>query len=454
MPSPANFVVGPKPKLAALLFWLALTAQGVMAYFAAKPWMTGDSEFYLELAGSIDHGFYGWALDGGYQPDALRPPGYPIILWLLLHKLSIPVPQLIGLQIGAYMASVFLIDRFLIKHRISTVPFRVLAVIYPFGAMYSAFLMAEAWVTFALTLLALLLMRKELNASRLAFAGAIAGVAALIRSDLLLLPFVVGVVVVWREWGSNRGAATFGRAVIPALVAAAVLSPYALWNARHFGKLSPVPVAAAVGNSLYLSTWQGQLPLQDMNALYDGVFTRRVEASGLGAEIRRLNSSFGAPPQIAPFNPASYPTPELQIRSSEVFGQAAYDRIREDAGHYARHVLRNMWALWNTSAYPHSVPSIGRLGLAMISAFVFLAGLIGLIISLQRGWPVRAYGGLIMLYPMVVHLPLHTEARYTAAARPLLLMFASCAVLWVLNLYRDRRGRQIAQQRHAAGGSQ
>lgn len=29
------------------------------------------------------------------------------------------------------------------------------------------------------------------------------------------------------------------------------------------------------------------------------------------------------------------------------------------------------------------------------------------------------------LYPMIVHLPFHTEARYTAAARLLLTMFAA-----------------------------
>ena len=52
-----------------------------------------------------------------------------------------------------------------------------------------------------------------------------------------------------------------------------------------------------------------------------------------------------------------------------------------------------------------------------------------------------------MLYPMIVHLPPHTEACYTAAARPLLLMFAAATLHWLFVQY----GAHAAERRQEVG---
>lgn len=442
-----NLQNGPGRKIFDLLFWVGLAAQAVLALVVNRPWMTGDSDFYLRLAESLDQGFYGWLQGGTVQPDALRPPGYPIALWLLLHRLHASVGLVVALQMALYVASILLIDRRLGKDGFSLVPFRVLALIYPFGAIYSGFVMTEAWAMLALTGLALLVSSKELTTPKVAFAGAVAGLATLFRSDLLLLPMIVAIIAIIRDWRGIAAPMLLWRALVPVLAGAAMLAPYAVWNARQFDRPSPIPVASAVGNSLYLATWQGKIPLDDLNALYGGVVTPRVERAGLDDEIRSLNASFGADPLTPPFNPAAYPTAELQRQSSHTFGRAAVRRIIADPGDYALHVVRNLWALWNTSAYPSMIPAIGRLGLIVISALVCIAGLIGLLVTARSRRPIAA-AGLILLYPMVIHLPLHTEARYTAAVRPLLLMFAALAVLWLVTCYRERRwhlGRREAE---------
>jgi hypothetical protein len=423
-----------------LLFWPAMVVQASIAIFIDHPWLTGDSDFYLGLVTSLEHGAYGWLYAGGYQPDALRPPGYPIILWLLLHRLHLSVAAVVGLQLSLYLAAVLMIDRRIVKLGYSSLPFRLLALIYPFGAIYCGFVMTEAWATFALAIVALLITSYRLTVAKLALAGLVAGLATLFRGDLLLLPLAIVFAAVVRDWRSSAVPAIAGRALIPILAAAAVLAPYALWNARHFDRLSPIPVASAVGNSLYLATWQGKVPLEDLNALYGGVITPRVEESGLADEIRYLNSSIGADPLTPPFNPAAYPTPELQRLSSAVFLEAAKQRIVRDPGSYVRHVVGNVWALWNTSTYPAALPAIGRIGLTIISGMVYIMGLVGLLLALKERQRIAA-AGLVLLYPMAIHLPLHTEARYTAAVRPLLMLFASFAILWLVNCYRSGRWR-------------
>ena len=424
--------------IASWLFWAAIAGQVLFALAVTRPWQTGDSPFYLSLANSIDHGFYGWPHGAGIQPDALRPPGYPILLWLLLHRLHANIALVVLLQMGLYVASIWLIDRRLARDGLNVVPFRLLALAYPFGAIYCGFVMTEAWATLALTSLALLVSEEKLTSTRLLLAGLLAGVASLFRADLLLLPLVIAMIVVARDWRSAARRVAIGRALLPLLAAVAVLTPYSLWNARHFGRLSPIPVASAVGNSLYLATWQGRVPLADLNALDRGVVTQRVADSGLAGEIERINRSIGAEPLTSPFNPASYPGAALQVRSSKAFGQAARKRIYANPLDYARHVGRNLWALWNTSAYPSGIPEIGRLALMLVSGLVFLIGVIGLLIAVRSRHRLSA-AGLILLYPMIIHLPLHTEARYTAAVRPLLLMFASFAVLWLVKCYRQRQ---------------
>ena len=168
-----------------------------------------------------------------------------------------------------------------------------------------------------------------------------------------------------------------------------------------------------------------------------------------------MNRSFGAPDLIAPFNPAAYPTQAMQIRSTHAFFTAAVERIKDDPMAYAGHIAANLWGLWNTSAYPPNIPWFVKLPLQFVSNVAWAAGLFGAVLALRRarGFHLGGAGAAILLYTMLVHLPLHTEARYTAAARPLLLLYGSAAIWWLWCRFRDRHMQQTSPPDAPAAGT-
>jgi hypothetical protein len=221
--------------------------------------------------------------------------------------------------------------------------------------------------------------------------------------------------------------------LLPLVTAFLVVLPYMVWNYDHFGKPKPVPLAGALGNSLYLATWQPQLPNEDLVALYRGMITPRAEAAGLGDEVRSINNAIGVPNVIAPWNPAGYPTSTMQVESTKRSQEAALRRIAKDPFTYVRHVFGNGWRLWNSGNYPKSIPAAVVIGLRLASWFVFVAGAVGVALSLSRkvSWPIPWPLAALLLYVPAIHVFLHTEARYTAPARPLLLLFAGALCWWL-----------------------
>jgi hypothetical protein len=421
--------------------WALLVLQCVAVFFLMRPWQpNSDSTEYLQLAQALSNGAYGSVTPAGFEPEALRPPGYPLFLWLNLHVAHLPIAGVIVLQLLMYLASLYLVARYLRKRAIPPLLFLTLAVGYIFAAVYSSAVLAEAPAMLALTSAAVLLAGGEPGWRRLAAIGLICGLAILTRPDLLLLPVVVAGVVAGGAIWTKRIRQDFWKAAVPLVAAGLVLLPYSLWNYDKFGRLSPLPVAGAVGTSLYLSTWS-HLPLEDLNALYRGEVTPRAREAGLGTAVAAVNREIGAPELTAPWTPYSYKTREQQIRATRVLAAAAVERIRADPGMYLRHVASNVWRLWNTSEYPARTPLPAEMALRLFSALVAALGLIGAGMSFLRvrDWPLPAGPAAILLYLPAVHVWLHTEARYTAPARPLLLMFAAVFLIWAWN--RSGAGR-------------
>ena len=109
------------------LLWIALLVQAIAAMWVARPWLTADSEIYLQLASGLDEIGFGRIDASGFQPDALRPPGYPLILNLLMEQLGLPVIGVVALQLGIYLLSIWLIERFLRRRELPSGPFLALA---------------------------------------------------------------------------------------------------------------------------------------------------------------------------------------------------------------------------------------------------------------------------------------------------------------------------------------
>jgi hypothetical protein len=420
--------------------WIAFISQLVLVFFGTMPWMTNDSPRYLELAQALADWKFGSVTSEGFQPEAITPPGYPALLGILLHGLGMSIAAVVAAQLAIYALCAFLLDRAVRKEDAGLANLFLLAVAgYVIGPAYVSSIMAEAFATLALTIIALVLMGREpFTPKQLAAVGLVSGLASLFRPDLLLLPALIGLIAFFQEPRGQR--AILRRAVrgaVPILAAILVLLPYAAWNSANFGRFSPVPRAGAVGTSLYLATWQRQLPLADLNALHEGRITPRAERAGLGREVVRLNSEIGAPALTAVWSPMAYRTRETQIRSTDVTLKAALERIKVDPGNYMHHVVANIWDLWNTSHYPESVPAFVRIALTVISAVATILGLCGAALGLLgvRGWPLTRGVALLLLYLPAVHIWLHTEARYTAPARLLLLLHGAAFAWWLWQRY-------------------
>jgi hypothetical protein len=414
-----------------IVAWLLIAAECVAALYMLRPWAVGDSRHYLLLAQNLTEGRYGSITSAGFEADVLRPPGYPIILWFLLHVLGLPESVVVALQLASLCSMIYAVQRFLARLGINPVPFVGIAALYPFPLLYCASLLAESWAIVATTASALLLANA--NRSGYALAGAAAGFAALLRSDLLLLPLFMSATVAAHEWRKSRPLGAIAKAVLPVVTAGLVLLPYASWNFTNFGRPLPAPMAGAIGTSLYLSTWQSQITWDDTEALIAGGTTEHVEQIGLGAGFRAINREIGAPPNIQAFDPWAYPTNQLRLAAARAFLTAAIDRISADPASYARHVLNNVWALWVTKRYP-GLPTLAAIGLGAWSWAVLLLGFAGMAVSIagSRRWLLPWMLVPVTLYPAAIHLWLHTEARYTAASRILLVMFAAIFVAWAL----------------------
>jgi hypothetical protein len=409
-----------------------------------------DSAEYLRLASSLHQGSYGSVTANGLEPEALRPPGYPAFLWLLIYGLRFPLALVVATQLLMYLASLWLIARSQRHEKYLPQMFLVLAAAYVFAPLYISAIMAEGVATLAVTCVAVLVAVREGRIGlRLTAIGLICGIAALFRPDLILLPVwvsgVLGLQVLWERRSALLTSVTVGgvlKAAIPTAVAMAVLLPYAAWNYKTFERFSPLPVGGAVGNSLYLATWQNVLPPEDLNALYQKQATPNAQRAGLIEEVSRLNTEIGAHPLTAPWFPGEYPDRATQIRSGQVFGRAAVQRIRERPADFAWHVVSNgVWRLWNTSRYPPYTPAIAILPLMLLSGIIGVLGIAGVVLTLirPRNWPLSSIQALVFLYLPLVHVWLHTEARYTAPVRPLLLLYAAVTLLWIWRALRARR---------------
>lgn len=426
-----------------IALWAAIALQIAAVFVATRPWLRTDSERYLELAANLAAGSFGSQTPEGFKPEAITPPGYPALLTLFLHILRLNIGAVVAIQLAAYAAGVFLIDRFARRERPLLANLFLFAVAgYVVAPLYVGAIMAEGFALLALTLVALAVAGSgRLPLTRIAVAGAVSGAATLIRPDLLLLPVAIGVAAILAEPRGNGLLRRFALPLaVPVLAAGIVLLPYAAWNAANFGRWTPLPRAGAVGTSLYLATWQRKLSLESLNAVYDGKVTEDAERAGLRGELVRLNRAIGAPPLTAVWNPMMYPTRTTQIRTNEVLLPAALERIRADPANYGEHVVRNVWDLWNISAYPDAIPPAVRTILAAISAAATLLGLGGAALGLigVRGWPLTRGPALVMLYLPGLHLWLHTEARYTAPARLLLLLHAAALLWWAWDRFAKR----------------
>lgn len=418
-------------KMFKYLLWVVIIGE-CLVMMRVIPWLSPDSQGYLNLAHSLSSGTF-----GGIEPDAIRSPGYPVFLWIFVELLHLPLIAIVIVQMALYLFSIYLIQKLLEDHHINPLWFLGSLIVYPAAAAYSVPILSEAITIAIVSGIVYLLSRPNKPSNLLLMASSfLAAIAVLVRPSTIGLPVIVCIIGYFRLKAIKP-------VLLSLLIGILVLMPFSIRNLIVFKRFTPMPVASAIWQSLYAASWEGELNSLDIVSIGTGNYTNAVYQSGILQEFEKINLSFGAPSDIISFSPGAYPTTSLQIASSSAFREAALERIQKNPASYAWHVMGGWWRLWNTKNYPDSLPQMFGLILMITSALICILGYIGGIYYLRKSFDPLLAAFFILLYFPLVHCWLHTEARYTAPARLLLVLFASVVIDKVFELGTNLRNRKL-----------
>src|SRR4051794_4079732 len=170
--------------------------------------MAGDSQFFHAEANLVANGrgYIEPFLDAAYGvhvPTAAHPPLYPTVLaaWSWLGGDGVLAQRSLGALFGAVtIVLVALIGRRVGGERVGLAA-AVVAALYPLFVAADGAPMSESLygMLIAATLLTAIRLRDEPTAARAAALGALIGLAALTRSEALLLLLLIGLPLTWRK---------------------------------------------------------------------------------------------------------------------------------------------------------------------------------------------------------------------------------------------------------------
>ena len=253
------------------IFAVALAARGAWsAYASADPFdgRLDDSPFYHFAARELAQGHGYLSLWSGGEPTALFPPGYPFFLGGLYFLFGVDpvVGEIANVILGAATAVLaFALATLLFGRRTGVLAGTLLA-LFPGQALFLPALMSEVLFTFLLLLalvLAVWLVRRRTQPDQSAprpgllapaAVGLIAGLAALVRGEGMLIPLIA--VPFW--------VAGFG-AWKPALRASAIALPAMLalvlpWSVRNYLVMdSPILLSSNIGGNFFMARYADTL---------------------------------------------------------------------------------------------------------------------------------------------------------------------------------------------------
>lgn len=222
--------------LVAAILALALTLRLGLAVLHDPPPATGDAADYARHAASLaDQGSYpesGIAPSGG--PTAFRPPGYPLQLAAVYEVIGRgDGPRVVGALIGTLAVALLGLCALWLFGRREALAAMALAAVFPPLIMVSVAQLSEG-LFIALMLAALacgLRARTDPRVAWVAAAGALAGVAALTRTNglVILLPLLLAV--------PRRRLVVLAAAIL-------VIAPWSVRNASVFDSFVPTTTQA------------------------------------------------------------------------------------------------------------------------------------------------------------------------------------------------------------------
>jgi 4-amino-4-deoxy-L-arabinose transferase-like glycosyltransferase len=406
------------------VFLLVLQCGG--AVLKSKPWRTGDTGAYLRLANGLVRGEYGNLINGVQYPEAVRPPGYPMFVYLLLYVFHSSPLALILSQEVLWLGAIGLVAVLAARYdRTVALVFVLLCAIDPFGAAYSSLIMTEALSVFlvALAVFAIIYPQRP-SVGWAALAGCACALATLTRPNLVLLPLVLLAAL----WWHNQSRPVLASSVLLASFAI-VLLPYSIYNHRHFGTYKPLPPAGAVGNLLFNASWEADLSPADFDALSRHIQTPAAVNSGFIAALAEVNKKLGADPSTSSINPESYEYPAIEIAASRVYRDAALEKIHREPGKYLHHLIIGVWRFWVPTYGIRNLPRWLRIALIGEATLMWVLAVLGCAYAIRLSDAALVRTSLLLVgYFTAVHVWLATQARYTIPGRPFLILIAALAL--------------------------
>jgi 4-amino-4-deoxy-L-arabinose transferase-like glycosyltransferase len=293
----------------ALISFAGIGVRVAMVAFVSEPSQPGflvdyDPIFYSQQANLVadGHGFIApYLLDaaghGPHRPSAGHPPllvmllaiaskfgarsfGAHRIVTALIGALLVPIVALLGARVGGWRVGVIA---------------GAIAALYPNLWLYDGLLMPEA-LAGVLVALALLLSYRLLRTGgwqSAAWLGAIVGLAALTRGEMLLLvPLLVLPVCLARH--TDQLGARLRLVGVATLAAALVIAPWTIYNLQRFEK--PVLISTAIDTTLGGANCDAVYHGTQIGAWNDACFSditsRPIEESVAASEVRSRTAHY------------------------------------------------------------------------------------------------------------------------------------------------------------------
>ncbi|MFZ2555908.1 MAG: glycosyltransferase family 39 protein [Minisyncoccia bacterium] len=205
--------------------------------------LTGDSKGYIYLAENIlEHQVFSAAQSEPFYPESFRAPGYPAFLAVLFALFGTSVVALFVHALIASIAPVLLYLIFLPIHERAAFWAAIIFTLEPVRIYLSASFLSDAFFTliFLASLLCLMRIRNPLVAA--VSAGALLGIAILVRPIAMFLPilYVLYVLATIRPWKTS-----IISAALLCIVSAAVVFPWMYRNHQLFDSWNVSSVGSA-----------------------------------------------------------------------------------------------------------------------------------------------------------------------------------------------------------------
>lgn len=393
---------------------LAYVAWADGGRFRAEQVYAGDAEQYVELARSIADG-EGFRMDE--RLTSWRAPGYPafVSLWFRCTERPLLVARIAQALLGALLIPmVYALGRRLHGKLAGLLASLAVAGCYELIHM-CAYVMTEALFAVLLLALVMLLAAHQRHAGSWwipTAAGAVLGLANLVRPSLQLLPVLLlpWFLLVTTEVAAMRG--RFARWLVLVGVSAIVVAPWSWRNYRVHGAF--MPVTSDTGKVVY-----GALG---------------PTASGGGGGYYRRGDDYTIPPALD--------------RGSEAEKNKTWthEGMRYALQHPCRTfalVPRKIWNMWRPWFADTS-----RASTLAATAFYLPVALLALMgaVRMRKEWRCWSPVWLMFLYTVGLHALLTSTVRYRYPLMPLVILQAAS---WVAHMLHRNRPCALKQQRRS-----